>query len=93
MQTPAIAQMAEVQAGHISLATVPCQWTHMGHFEACGAGITYKSDPAHFRDVHGIANLKKDAQITCLWEGCQKRIQRKNFFRHVRECHLGHCRT
>ncbi|KAF8552539.1 hypothetical protein OG21DRAFT_1498328 [Imleria badia] len=100
-QIPAIAQMSEehstvttTQIGHSCSVTLPqaCQWTRKGRSEACGAEITYRSIPAHFGDAHEIKNLKKDARIYCLWKGCHKQIQRKNFARHLRECHLGYRR-
>ena len=73
------------------LATALCQWTGEGSSETCSAQITFKTIPAHFRNVHGIRKLKADAPICCWWEGCRKLGKRKYFVRHVRE-YLGHLR-
>jgi hypothetical protein len=84
-------EFAEAHA-HFCLATMPCQWTGEDNFETCSAQIACKGVPAHFGDTHGIRKLGRNTMIDCLWEGCLKRVQRKNFARHVRERHLRHPR-
>jgi hypothetical protein len=85
------AQFAEVHT-HSCLATMPCQYTGEDNSERCGVQITCKSVPAHFGDTHGVRRLGRNTKIDCLWKGCLKRVQRKNFVRHVRERHLAHPR-
>ncbi|KAF8552542.1 hypothetical protein OG21DRAFT_1511341, partial [Imleria badia] len=80
-----------IHIGHYCLATVPCQWTE-GGFEACGDDITCMSVAVHLGDRHGIRKLSEDTPVCCRWEGCRKRVKRKNFVRHFRECHLDHPR-
>ncbi|KAI9453942.1 hypothetical protein HD554DRAFT_2152209 [Boletus coccyginus] len=69
-----------------------CQWTGVGVSEPCDVPITYQNVPAHFRDTHGIKRMNEDVLISCWWGECRKRVIRKNFVRHIRECHLDHCR-
>ncbi|KAF8552545.1 hypothetical protein OG21DRAFT_1511345 [Imleria badia] len=83
---------SQTQVGHSCFVAVPCQCTSKCRSEACGAEITCESIPSHFANAHHIKNLQEDDQIPCCWEGCQKRIKRKFFVRHVRERHLGHHR-
>ncbi|KAF8550213.1 hypothetical protein OG21DRAFT_447367 [Imleria badia] len=99
IQTPEIVQLDEVhlhittaQIAHSCLATSPCQWTGEGISETCGAPITCQSAPAHFGSMHSIRKLREDALIYCWWEGCDKRVKRKYFVRHIRERHLRHLR-
>ncbi|KAF8423197.1 hypothetical protein L210DRAFT_831292, partial [Boletus edulis BED1] len=60
--------------------------------EGCGTQITRKNVPAHFQRFHGIRKMKQDVLVCCQWEGCHKRLRRKNFVRHIREHHMGHPR-
>ena len=97
-QIPETAQLAEAhplvpaaQSAHSCSATAFCQWAGKGNSGTCGAHITCESVPAHFRGTHGIRKLKADTLIECWW-GCHKRVKRKFFVRHIRECHLGHHR-
>ncbi|KAG9308860.1 hypothetical protein JVU11DRAFT_11319 [Chiua virens] len=77
---------------HSCQAVTLCYWTSDGKDEICGAKITCKSVPAHLGDAHHIRKLDKNSMIYCRWEGCDRRMKPKNFSRHVRECHVGHCR-
>ncbi|KAI9568483.1 hypothetical protein HD554DRAFT_2038787 [Boletus coccyginus] len=77
---------------HSCLAVAPCQWTVGGGSEACSDHITCKSVSAHFKNTHNIRRLRADTLIRCQWKGCPKQIKRKNFVRHICECHLGHLR-
>ena len=81
-----------LKEAHSCLATASCQWIGEGNSGACGAPITCKSVPAHFRNTHGIKKLRADTPIYCWWEGCHGWVKRKYFVRHIRECHLGHSR-
>ncbi|KAF8552551.1 hypothetical protein OG21DRAFT_1511354, partial [Imleria badia] len=83
----------KTQVAHSCLDTVNCQWTGEGSFKVCGSEITSSSVLVHLRDTHGIKKLTEDTLIYCGWEGCPKRVRRKNFVRHVRERHLGHLRA
>ncbi|KAG9311553.1 hypothetical protein JVU11DRAFT_7758 [Chiua virens] len=86
---------ARPSAAHSCLATMPCHWTTRtdGKSKVCGAKMTCKTVPAHFRDAHSIKNVTANAQIHCRWEGCDKLVGRKNFTRHVREHHVHHHRV
>ncbi|KAG6370577.1 hypothetical protein JVT61DRAFT_11373 [Boletus reticuloceps] len=75
-----------------SPGSIRCRWTESGNTEGCDTQITWENVPAHFQRFHGIRKMKKDALIQCQWEGCHKRLKRKNFVRHIREHHLGHRR-
>ncbi|KAI6046932.1 hypothetical protein EDC04DRAFT_3136192 [Pisolithus marmoratus] len=57
----------------------------------CGALIRFGDCPNHFATVHGIKNIKWDAQLICRWcsSETQRKVIRKNLMRHVREAHLG----
>ncbi|KAF8125808.1 hypothetical protein EV363DRAFT_1350301 [Boletus edulis] len=75
-----------------SPASICCRWTGSGNTEGCGTQITRENVPAHFQRFHGIRKMKQDVLVCCQWEGCHKRLRRKNFVRHIREHHMGHPR-
>ncbi|KAF8443240.1 hypothetical protein L210DRAFT_3535191, partial [Boletus edulis BED1] len=75
-----------------SPASIRCRWTGSGHIEGCGTQITRENVPAHFQRFHGIRKMKEDVLVCCQWDGCHKRLRRKNFVRHIREHHMGHPR-
>lgn len=104
MQTPEAVQLAEVHShatltapaqidnSESSSATEQsCRWMVRdleGGTKICGARITHCRDvPKHFR-VHGIKKMHDKKMIDCLWSGCNEQVGRKNFVRHIRECHL-----
>ena len=99
-QTPETAPLAEphphpttTQIPHSCAATVPCRWVDQGESAGCGAAITCRSSPQHFRNAHNIRNLNKCVMICCQWDGCPiSWVTRKNFVRHVRERHMDHLR-
>lgn len=72
-----------------SLTEQYCQWRvhDLNDVQICGARITHHDVPKHFR-IHGIKKMHDKKVIGCLWSGCNEQVGRKNFVRHVRECHL-----
>ncbi|KAL4078790.1 hypothetical protein V8B97DRAFT_1933475 [Scleroderma yunnanense] len=58
----------------------------------CGTIINCITVAAHFRDGHGLVDLRRKDRVICEWSGCSKKISRHNFVRHVREKHLRHRR-
>jgi len=54
--------------------------------------VSCDSVPTHFKKVHLIRNINESALVGCRWEWCFVDSMRKNFARHIRECHLGHIR-
>lgn len=55
---------------------------------ACPKEITCCDVPEHFKKVHGIKKLGRDHPLICGWGGCNRRLSRHNFVRHVREKHF-----
>ncbi|KAF8423190.1 hypothetical protein L210DRAFT_3570449 [Boletus edulis BED1] len=45
-----------------------------------------------FPEISRYQEMKEDVLVCCQWDGCHKRLRRKNFVRHIREHHLGHPR-
>ena len=80
------------QIAHTCSSSAPCEWIDGGNIETCEAQIKCASVSTHFRNSHGIRNMNKNALIGCFWRGCRKVVGRKNFVRHIHECHLGHPR-
>ncbi|KAI9460814.1 hypothetical protein HD554DRAFT_1565685 [Boletus coccyginus] len=74
-----------------SCSWVICQWRDEAS-EICGNVISCESVPKHFRDRHEIKSGDHFRVVTCRWEWCCLNVARKNFVRHIRECHLGHIR-
>ncbi|KAH0826195.1 hypothetical protein J3R83DRAFT_5627 [Lanmaoa asiatica] len=91
-EAPQPADVATERIAHSCSVTASCGWIGEGNSQPCAAKITCESVPTHFADAHGTKNLGGGTLIRCLWVGCEKRVKRKNFTRHIREPHLGHLR-
>ncbi|KAF8123733.1 hypothetical protein EV363DRAFT_1179079 [Boletus edulis] len=75
----------------MSCPTVFCWWHDKGTPNICGEMISCDDVPTHFKN-HGVENLHESRLLDCMWENCFVQIGRKNYVRHVRECHLYHIR-
>ena len=81
------------QSTHMCSVPVVCHWTCAEDLMSCCAQqVTCKSVLTHLGNQHGIKQMDRKTMIGCLWEGCHKHIQHKNFVQHVHKCHLGHPR-
>ncbi|KAI9457908.1 hypothetical protein HD554DRAFT_2140909 [Boletus coccyginus] len=96
---PSPAQVAEghpltttTETNHSCSTTGSCQWPGAGNSVTCGAQLTCKTVPAHFRKTHNIRRINEEELVSCQWPGCHKTLMRKSFVRHIRECHLDHPR-
>ncbi|KAF8558519.1 hypothetical protein OG21DRAFT_1519859 [Imleria badia] len=69
-----------------------CRWLDKGTSGPCGTMISCDDVPAHFKNIHGITNMKEFELIECRWGGLCSIRKRKNFVRHIRERHLSHSR-
>ncbi|KAG8217271.1 hypothetical protein J3R82DRAFT_5364 [Butyriboletus roseoflavus] len=68
-----------------------CRWPDESAPGICGAMILCNYVSAHFK-YHSIKDINESESVQCRWEQCFAVVGRKNFVRHVRECHLGHSR-
>ncbi|KAG6379183.1 hypothetical protein JVT61DRAFT_11626 [Boletus reticuloceps] len=75
-----------------SCPTALCRWRDEGAANICGDAIPCNDVPAHFKYDHAIENINEYLLVDCRWEMCFTKVVRKNFARHVRECHLLHVR-
>ncbi|KAN0075414.1 hypothetical protein V8E55_011437 [Tylopilus felleus] len=76
----------------VSCPAAPCLWFCEGRVpKICGVAISCEDVPTHFK-LHGIKTISEEKEVPCIWENCFANIVRKNFVRHIRECHLGHVR-
>lgn len=80
------------ETNHSCSTTGFCQWPGAGDSVACGAQLSCKTVPAHFRNIHNIRRINEEELVSCQWPGCHKTLMRKSFVRHIRECHLNHPR-
>ncbi|KAN0075413.1 hypothetical protein V8E55_011436 [Tylopilus felleus] len=74
---------------HAPCPIASCRWLHGGWI--CMTAISCKNVSSHFK-LHGIRYMHEEEEIPCRWEGCFANVFRKNFVRHICECHLHHVR-
>lgn len=74
-----------------------CPWTSCLHTDPdgweCLDPIDCGTAPNHFKDKHGIANMGREVELVCAWQGCGCQVTRHNYIRHICGYHLKHDRV
>ncbi|KAH7918983.1 hypothetical protein BV22DRAFT_1051365 [Leucogyrophana mollusca] len=91
---PVLTTSSEQALGASSLAplaeastTHTCHWFDRNESPCHGSIIADRSDAAqHLRDHHGVK--RNSSLVTCLWDGCMKRMRGDSLSRHIVNLHM-----